>query len=51
MQYEEAMKAQVTKAEAKKEIEEHGLEFYDFVIDCGDKQYYMGSEVLNWLGY
>ena len=51
MDYSEAMKAQVTRAEAKREIEQHNLNFYDFVLDCGDKQYYIGSEVLNWLGY
>ena len=51
MNYSEAMKVQVTRAEAKREIEQHNLNFYDFVLDYGLKEFYVGSEVLNWLGY
>ena len=42
---------EVTRAQAKREIEKHGLDFYDFVRDYGSKQYYIGSDVLDWLGY
>ena len=51
MDYKQAMEYKVTKKEAKKEIELHSLDFNDFLSDVGDKKYYIGSEVLNWLGY
>ena len=51
MNYENAMTYEVTRAEAKHEIELHCLKFSDFVSDVGFKNTYKGSEVLNWLGY
>ena len=51
MNYEQAYEYAVTKYEAKKEIEEHFLNFDDFLNDVGNKKTYKGSEILNWLGY
>ena len=51
MNYQEALLANVTKAEAKREIEQHGLSFLDFVKDEGLQENYCGETVLNWLGY
>lgn len=48
---EDAMEAEVTKSEAKREIKKHSLEWNDFVQEVGDKEMYMGREVLEWLGY
>ena len=50
----EAREAIVTKSEAIQEIKGHGhgeqgiLEFFQ---EVGEKDYYKGSEVLDWLGY
>lgn len=54
MDYEEAKEAEVTRAQAKKEIAKHGNPeggWETFVAEVGDKATYTGSEVLNWLGY
>lgn len=51
MDYEEAIEATVTRAQAQREIECHGLRFADFVSEVGDRAQYRGSEVLEWLGY
>ena len=52
MDYLEACEAFVTKKEAKYEIEvQHGLNFSDFVADCGNSEEYQGQVVLDWLGY
>ncbi len=51
MEYEDAMEAEVTREEARREIANHDCEFSEFLEDCGDKPEYKGSEVLNWLGY
>ena len=51
MTYEEAMKAVVSKQEAKREVERHGLEFNTFIQEVGDRPRYKGSTILNWLGY
>ena len=51
MNYREAMKSKITRLEAKIEIQRHNLEFKDFITDIGDKSEYVGSEILNWLGY
>ncbi len=51
MTYEEAITSNVTKAEARREVELHSLLWSDFVADCGDHEEYDGSEVLGWLGY
>ena len=53
MTYEEAINATITKEEARREIELHGLSFDDFVEDAGDGEAltYPGQKVLEWLGY
>lgn len=48
---EDAMEAEVTKAEAKREIQKHSLKWEDFVEEVGDREEYTGREVLEWLGY
>lgn len=32
-------------------VEDHGLDFQDFIDECGDLNEYEGSVVLDWLGY
>jgi hypothetical protein len=51
MSYEEAMEAEVTKEEARREILRHGHDAEDFFREVGDRATYAGSEVLGWLGY
>ena len=51
MNYFEAIDAEVTPVEARREIERHSLLWADFVADCGSKLSYSGAEVLGWLGY
>lgn len=49
--YQSACEAVVTKAQARREVEKHGLTWVEFVIDVGDRETYQGREVLDWLGY
>lgn len=51
MDYETACEAEITRKQAQQEIKAHGLSFDDFVTDCGDKAYYSGQVILDWLGY
>ena len=51
MDYETAMTATVTRAEAVREIEQHQLPVDEFFADVGDKEIYRGADVLIWLGY
>lgn len=52
MTYEEAMtNTTVTAYQAKQEIENHGLEFDDFVSEYGEYNEYYAKDVLIWLGY
>ena len=51
MSYHEAMDVMVTRREAWDEVLDHGLEWCDFVADCGDLPEYAGETVLAWLGY
>jgi hypothetical protein len=51
MSYEEALDVTVTRREALNEVVDHGLEWRDFILDCGDLPEYSGEEVLAWLGY
>lgn len=54
MDYEDAIEATVTRAEAIKELYAHGTpacEIALFYEEVGYKDEYKGSEVLNWLGY
>jgi len=50
--YEEAKQFDdITKEEAVREIENHGLEPNDFFNEVGHAEPYTGEEVLGWLGY
>ena len=49
--YDEACDAVLTAPEAKREIDAHGLSWYDFRQDVGFSPVYSGKEVLDWLGY
>ena len=51
MTYEQAIEVKVTAKEARKEIAKHGFTFEEFAGEVGYKSEYLGSEVLNWLGY
>ena len=48
---EDAMKAVVSRAEAKREIEKHSGSWAEFARAHGDKPTCRGSTVLRWLGY
>ena len=49
----EALDLEVTRAEAIAEIDRHDVEGGSaaFLVEVGDKPEYIGSEVLDWLGY
>lgn len=51
MSFEEAMLAEVTREEARREVLRHGLNPEDFFRDVGNRSLYLGSDVLTWLGY
>ena len=51
MTYNDAVKSFVSRKAAQLEIKRHGLEWSDFVSDCGDHETYTGLTILNWLGY
>ena len=41
----------VTAATARKTVEQHGLDWIDFMSDCGRREEYPATKVLEWLGY
>ena len=49
--YDEACDAVLTAPQAKREVEEHGLSWYEFRQDVGFLPSYTGKQVLDWLGY
>jgi hypothetical protein len=51
MRLEEAMDAVVSKAEAITEIRRHNQDPAEFFREVGERDEYVGSEVLEWLGY
>lgn len=51
MSFEEAMNAEVTRDDARREILRHSLDPEDFFLDVGDFPTYDGADVLGWLGY
>lgn len=51
MNYEEACDTDITRAQAIREVLQHGAEVAEFLQDVGDKATYGGEEVLGWLGY
>ncbi len=51
MTYDEAMTSNVTAAEAKREVLNHGVLWSDFTKEYGEFEEYEGADVLGWLGY
>lgn len=49
--YDEAIEATLTRARALNEVIKHNLDEQDFLNEMGDRKYYSGQEVLDWLGY
>ena len=51
MNYSEALEASISIHDAKEEVLRHGLSWQDFLQDIGEKEEYLGEEILNWIGY
>lgn len=52
MTYEQAMAGEtITRKQAFREVEDHGIDINEFIEDCGDSAHYNSREVLEWLGY
>lgn len=53
MTYDEATEpgTMVTKDEATREYERHGLTVAELIADLGDHAEYEAADVLRWLGY
>lgn len=49
--YEDALEATVTKAQALREVKRHQCDEQEFLQEVGDKEAYVGSEILQYLGY
>lgn len=47
----DAREAVVSRSQAIAEVLRHHCDHLEFLSECGDKDEYLGSEVLNWLGY
>ncbi len=51
MSFAEAMEAEVTREAVELEVLRHGLDPIDFFREVGERPWYTGAEVLEWLGY
>lgn len=51
MNYDEAIKAEVTAREAETEVTRHHADFEEFQRDHGKHETYSGQVILDWLGY
>ena len=51
MSYDDAVEAEVSREEARREVAKHHGDWNEFVRDVGDRPKYLGKEVLDWLGY
>lgn len=51
MNLDEAWDATVTREEALQEVRAHGCSTAEFLAEEGDRDEYMGWEVLGWLGW
>lgn len=49
--YDDAVVAIVSKAEAVAEIRRHGQDPAEFFDEIGERDQYVGHEILDWLGY
>lgn len=51
MTFEEAWDAVVSRDEALHEVRRHQCDEAEFLSEVGDKDEYIGEDVLGWLGY
>ena len=51
MDYYEACEAIVSRREVQWELEQHDATFEEFVLEYGDREEYLGKDVLDFLGY
>ena len=51
MTYLQALIANISREEAKKEIRRHDASWAEFIDEFGDRNEYIGEEVLAFLGY
>jgi hypothetical protein len=51
MTFEEALEIEVSHYEAELEIRRHDADPALFFAEVGDREWYTGAEVLEWLGY
>ena len=51
MNYTESLEASISINDARDEVIRHGYKWQDFLQDIGEKEEYVGEEVLSWLGY
>jgi len=49
--YEDACLETISRERAHRTILEHNLDWNDFLDEVGDKEFYSGQEILDWLGY
>jgi hypothetical protein len=49
--YESAEGVKISQARAMQEVKKHGVDVVEFFEDCGMKDEYLATEVLDWLGY
>ena len=51
MTLEEAFVALVSRDEALHEVRKHGCDETEFLTEVGNRDEYLGEDVLGWLGY
>ncbi|SKB50916.1 hypothetical protein [Luteibacter sp. 22Crub2.1] len=51
MTLEEAFTALVSRDEVLCEVRKHGCDENEFLTEVGDRDEYLGEDVLGWLGY
>lgn len=51
LSYAEAIETTFTRSEVAREVRDHGIDPEEFFSEVGNKETYIGEEVLNWLGY
>jgi hypothetical protein len=51
MDYIEACETIVSRREAQWELEKHHAAFEEFALEYGDREEYLGKDVLDFLGY
>lgn len=51
MTFEEALVALIPRDAALAEVRVHGCDETEFLTEVGDRDEYLGEDVLGWLGY